>query len=97
MGIGPLDSFVFPGVLTQTRNEAPRVSAAGALRVPAFIGVGDEVMPVTAWEMVRGSSSLADNKITKENVVDGETIRGNANTIDGSNRTFATTEYPIVS
>ena len=92
MAIGPLDSFVFPGVLTQTKNEAPRVSAQGAVRLPVFIGVADELNPVSAFEMVRGSSSIADNKITKEFIVsEGDYL------IDGSNRTFRVTEYPIVS
>ena len=92
MAIGPLDSFVFPGVLTQTKNEAPRVSAQGAVRLPVFIGVADELNPVSAFEMVRGSSSIADNKVTKELIVSGGSYL-----IDGSNRTFRVTEYPIVS
>jgi hypothetical protein len=92
MSIGPLSSFVFPGVLTQTLNEAPQASAQGATRFPAFIGVGDEILPVTAYEMVRGSSSIADNPITKELIVSSI-----AYPIDGLNRTFRVTYYPIVS
>lgn len=91
-GIGPFPSFSFPGVYTQTLNEAPGVTAAGALRVPAFIGVADEVIPVTAYEMIRGSSSIADNFITKEEITSSGTYP-----INGSNRTFRVTFYPIVS
>ena len=87
-GIGPFPSFAFPGVYTQTLNEAPQVSAAGALRVPAFIGVADEVIPITAYEMVRGSSSMADNKITLENV---------SLQVTGTNRNFTTSFSPLVT
>jgi len=90
--IGPFPSFSFPGVYTQTFNEAPRASAAGDLRVPAFIGVADEVIPVTAYEMVRGSSSIADNRIIKEEMVSsGDYL------IDGSNRSFKVSYFPITT
>jgi hypothetical protein len=87
-GIGPFPSFVFPGPYTQTLNEAPRVTATGGLRVPAFIGVADEVIPVTAYEMIRGSSSMADNRIVKEEI---------SGTIDGINRSFQVSYYPITT
>ena len=92
MAIGPFPSFAFPGVYTQTLNEAPRVTAAGGLRVPAFIGVADEVIPITAYEMIRGSSSMADNKINKEPMVDNAPY-----VIDGVNRSFKVTYFPITT
>lgn len=88
MGLGPFDSFSFPNVYTKTLNEAPRVTAAGELRIPAFIGVGEENVTVTDYEMIRGSSSLADNKITREDV---------SSQLDGTNRNFTVSYYPIVS
>jgi len=87
MGIGPFESFVFPGVYTQTLNEAPTATAAGDIRVPAFIGVADEESIVNNFEMIRGSSSLADNPIVKENV---------SSQLDGTNRSFRVSFYPIV-
>lgn len=87
MGLGPFDSFSFPDVFTQTLNEAPLVTAAGELRVPAFIGVGDEEIPIPNYEMIRGSSSIADNKIVRENV---------SSQFTGSNRNFTVSYYPIV-
>lgn len=90
--IGPFPSFVFPGVFTQTLNEAPQASAAGGLRVPAFIGVADEVIPVVSYEMVRGSSSMADNKIVKEEIISNMTYP-----IDGINRSFLVTYFPITT
>ena len=88
MGIGPFDSFSFPDVYTQTINEPPRPTAAGSLRFPAFIGVGEETFPVKDYEMIRGSSSLADNKIVKENV---------SSQFTGTNRNFTVTYYPVVT
>lgn len=90
MGIGPFESFSFPGVYTQTLNEAPRASAAGGLRFPAFVGVADEVNLISNYEMIRGSSSMADNLITKENV--NYTVQQ----LDGSNRNFTVNFFPIV-
>lgn len=87
MGLGPFDNFSFPGVYSKTLNEAPRVTAAGELRIPAFIGVGDENLLISDYEMIRGSSSLADNKIVKENV---------SAQFNGTNRNFNVTMYPIV-
>jgi hypothetical protein len=88
MGIGPFDSFSFPDVYVKTVNEPPRPTAAGSLRFPAFIGVANENISVNDYEMIRGSSAMADNKIVKENVSDQVT---------GSNRNFVVTFFPIVS
>jgi len=87
MGLGPFDSFSFPDVYTRTLNEAPTATAAGDLRIPAFIGVADETIPITNYEMIRGSSSMADNKITKENV---------SSQFTGTQRNFTVTYHPIV-
>lgn len=87
MPIGPLESFVFPGVFTRTVNEPPLASAAGNIRFPAFIGVGLEELRVSDFEMVRGSSSTADNVIIGEDV---------SSQFDGTNRDFTVTNFPIV-
>lgn len=87
MGLGPFDSFSFPDVYTKTLNEAPTVTASGDIRVPALIGVADENIPVNNYEMIRGSSAMADNKIVRENV---------SSQVTGSNRNFRISYYPIV-
>lgn len=87
MALGPFDSFSFPNVYTKTLNEAPTATAAGDLRIPALIGVADEDVPVNNYEMIRGSSAMADNKITRENV---------SSQVLGTNRNFQVTYYPIV-
>jgi len=88
MGIGPFESFAFPGIYTETLNEPPRVTAAGGLRFPAFVGVADEAIPVNNFEMIRGSSSVSDNAIYGEDV---------SSQLTGSNRNFIVTFFPIVS
>ena len=86
--LGPLESFVFPGVYTQTRVQAPTTAGGGQLRYPAIIGVGQETDSVT-FEMVRGSSATASNIIAGEDL-------GKTNVIDGVNVVFNTAVKPIV-
>ncbi len=94
MSIGPFDPLAFPGVYTQTQNQPSTASAGVGARIPAFIGVANEVLPVTAWEMIRGSSPLADNKIIQEDVTDtGVTDPADPN----YGRRYQVTFYPIVS
>jgi hypothetical protein len=90
---GPLDSFVFPGVITQTRVQAPTAAGGGALRYAALIGVGEEVEQVTNSQMVRGSSSTSANVIVGENLADNGQ---SSNVLDGVNVEFFTRFKPIV-
>ena len=87
MGIGPFDSFSFPDVYTETLNAPPTPTAAGSLRFPAFIGTAEDTIPYNNVEMIRGSSSLADNKITRQNV---------SAQFTGTNRNFFVSFKPIV-
>jgi len=87
MSIGPLESFVFPGVFTRTTNEPPLASAAGEIRYPALIGTGLEEIRVSDFAMVRGSSSIADNIMIGENV---------SNQFDGTSRICYVSNFPIV-
>ncbi len=68
MAMGPLESFVFPGVYVRTNTEAAGVTAAGDLRIPAFVGVSAETVRIGNFEMVRGSSAIADNLVLDEDV-----------------------------
>lgn len=88
MAIGPLESFAFPGVFTRTINEATATTAAGDIRFPAIIGVGAEELRVSDFEMVRGSSAVADNLIIDEDV---------SAQLDGTNKTFVVENFPIVT
>lgn len=87
MGIGPLESFAFPGVFTRTVNQASSVSAAGNIRYPAIIGVAAEEERISNYEMIRGSSAIADNVIVDEDV---------SSQFDGTNSNFTVQYFPIV-
>lgn len=92
--LGPLETFVFPGVITETRVQAPTAAGGGAgTRYAAVIGVGQETEEVTNSQMIRGSSSNGANVIVGENLANN----GHAeNVIDGVNTTFLTKFKPIV-
>lgn len=87
MAMGPLEVFVFPSVIVETRLEAPGTTAAGDIRFPAIIGTSSEETRISNFEMVRGSSSIADNLILEEN----ETAK-----FTGTNKNFTVEYYPIV-
>jgi hypothetical protein len=91
MGIGPLESFAFPGVFTRTISESSSTTAAGDIRFPAFVGVGSEEVRVSDFELVRGSSAIADNLIIDED----ETPQFVATS--WTSKTFTVTNYPIVT
>ena len=88
MAMGPLESFVFPGVYTKTITEAPGATASGDIRIPAFIGTSAEVVRVGNFEMVRGSSAIADNLILDEDV---------SSQLTGLNNSFTVENFPIVT
>ena len=97
--IGPLDSFVFPGVYTKTLLAPPSATAAGAVRFPAIIGTGIEEERVEAFEIVRGSSATADNIIVGEDPTNNGKTPGigySWNTVDGINAEFHVKWAPIV-
>ena len=102
MAIGPLESFVFPGVLVKTINEAAGASTAGDIRFPAFVGVSAEEVRVGDFEMVRGSSAIADNIILDE-LVTGTSVAtpsgftpGWIGGAQGAVKDFRVENFPIV-
>jgi len=102
MPIGPLASFVFPGVFTQTLTQVAGSSAAGNARYPAIIGVGYEQKRISNFEMIRGSSSTADNVILGEEVT-GEadpsdpTSAGWIGGVQGVSNQFRVQNFPLVT
>jgi len=85
---GPFTSYERPDVYTQTRNDAPVATIAGAIKFPVLIGVGDEFVQVNNEEVIRGSSAIADNPVTKEDV---------SSQLDGVVNYFYVENFPIVS
>jgi hypothetical protein len=102
MAIGPLESFVFPGVLVKTINEAAGASTAGDIRFPAFVGVSAEEVRVGDFEMVRGSSAIADNIILDEQVTGTSVATPSGYTpgwiggAQGAVKDFRVENFPIV-
>lgn len=88
MAIGPLETFVFPGVYTRTTTEAAGASAAGNIRFPGIIGTGLEEIRISDFEMIRGTSAVNDNLILEEDA---------SSKFDGTNSTFTVDNYPIVT
>lgn len=68
MGIGPLATYVPPGVYTRTLTESNVSAMVAGLKIPVLIGVGQEELEQNDLEMVRGSSSTIDQQIVKEDV-----------------------------
>lgn len=101
MGIGPFTTYAPPGVYAQTVVEPAVGLLLGGLRVPVLIGVGKETLSQTNFEMIRGSSSVADTPIFGEDA-SGRWLSGGPpnNPIlgnqDGSKSKFKVRNFPIV-
>lgn len=102
MALGPLVTYVPPGVYTRTLTEANAANLVAGLRIPFVIGVGQEELEQIDLEMVRGSSSNLDQQIVREDdsqrfVVDetnpANPILGPAN---GLLTKFRVRNFPIV-
>jgi hypothetical protein len=100
-GIGPFTTYAPPGVYTRTITEPVAGQIISGLRIPVLIGVGQETLTQTDYEMIRGSSSVADTPIFGEDAasrwITGGTISsptlGNQ---DGDLYQFRVRNYPIV-
>jgi hypothetical protein len=68
MGLGPFATYVPPGVYTRTLTEANVSNLVAGLRIPVYIGVGQEELEQLDLELVRGSSSVLDEQIVNEDV-----------------------------
>jgi len=101
MPIGPFTTYAPPGVYTRTIQEPVVGQLLGGLRVPVLIGVGQEALSQTDFELVRGSSSSADTPIFGEDPSGRWVVGGPANNpilgIQNGNRaTLKVRNYPIV-
>lgn len=68
MALGPFVTYVPPGVYTRTLTEANVASLVSGLRIPVYIGVGQEELEQLDLELVRGSSATLDQQINNEDV-----------------------------
>ena len=77
-----------PGVYVQTFADTTVTNLITGLRLPVFIGVGAETIPLTNFQVLRGSSGTSDVRVIGENV---------SSQFDGTNRDFTVNHYPVVS
>jgi len=101
MGIGPFTTYAPPGVYTQTITEPVLGQLLGGLRVPVLIGTGQETLTQTDFEIIRGSSSVADTPIFNEDatgrwVLSGTPQNPTLGQQDGTRSQFRVRNYPIV-
>jgi hypothetical protein len=67
MALGPLVTYVPPGVYTRTLTEANAANLVAGLRIPVIVGVGQEQLTQSNLELIRGSSANLDQQILSEN------------------------------
>jgi len=80
-------TYAPPGVYVQTLNDATAVNIVAGLRMPLFIGVGQEYITLSNFEIIRGSSATSDIRMLGEDV---------SSQFTGTNRQFNVANYPIV-
>ncbi len=101
MGIGPFSTYAPPGVYTRTTSEPSVGQLLGGLRVPVLIGPGKVALSQTDFEIIRGSSSIADTPIFGEDasgrwVVSGSNTNPTLGSQTGSETKFRVRNYPVV-
>lgn len=102
MAVGPFITYVPPGVYTRTLTDANASNLVAGLRIPFVIGVGQQELTQTNVEVVRGSSSTADQQIVNEDVSASWVVDAtNPNNLilgaqDGTYVTFRVKNRPIV-
>jgi hypothetical protein len=87
------DQYTEPGVYTRESADAPGVILFGDLRIPIFIGEGVEEFTNKNVTLHRGSSSVADDLVVKENITDQ---LYNESNIYSPTRSFQLTYFPVV-
>lgn len=102
MGIGPFSSYAPPGVFSRTLTDPIIGQLLGGLRIPTLIGIGQENLTQTDFEIIRGSSSVADTPIFGEDPTGRWVASGpNNNPVlqnlpDGTVTKFRVRNFPIV-
>lgn len=103
MSNGPFSSYTPPSVSTTTVVERNTPVPPTGLQIPIFIGTGQESLRVQDQELVRGSSSVVDQRVFNENV-EGRFIidETNPNNVilgdnEGLSYKFKVNNFPIVS
>ena len=101
MAIGPFTTYAPPGVYTRTIVEPVVGQILAGLRIPVIIGVGQESLTQSNFEMIRGSSSTADTPIFGEDaagrwIVSGTNDNPTLGNQNGNLFKFRVRNFPIV-
>lgn len=95
--------YVPPGVFTQTIFQPATPALFNGLRIPIYIGVGQETLQQLNYELVRGSSAIVDTQVFNEDVTNNfivSDINPAAPVLGpsgGTLTTFQVAHYPIVT
>ena len=87
------DQYTKPGVYTRETVDDPGIILFGDLRIPILIGEGVEEFTNKNVTLHRGSSSVADDLVVKENISDQLYNESNLYT---PTRSFQLTYFPVV-
>jgi len=103
MSNGPFSSYAPPGVYTETKINRQLTGPPTGLQVPLFIGTGKETLSLENFELVRGSSSTADQLIRNEEVSARflENLSSHDNptliSVNGISNKFKVQNFPLVT
>jgi len=99
----PGSVYAPPSVYTQTLFNNPVQAAVTGVRIPVYLGTGNEILTQEDLQVVRGSSASVDQQVPKEDLdgravadilASGQVILGN---FDGSRRLVQVRNFPIVT
>lgn len=76
MGIGPFTTYAPPGVYARTVAEPVINQLLGGLRIPVLIGTAKETLSQRDFELIRGSSSVADTPVFGEDMTGRAVVSG---------------------
>ncbi|MEL7340920.1 MAG: hypothetical protein AAGM67_10570, partial [Bacteroidota bacterium] len=99
----PGNNYAPPNVYTQTSLENPVIGALEGLRIPVFIGEGNEILLQENLEVARGSSSAVDQQVVQEDQANRAVVSISATnqvtlgSFDGTRDRFQVRNFPIVS
>lgn len=98
----PGNNYAPPGVYTRTLFENPVAGTLEGLKIPVFIGEGNEILLQEDLEVVRGSSSSVDQLVVQEDET-GRAVVSVSNTgqvtlgaFNGTRTKFQVRNFPVV-
>jgi len=103
MAAFPGTVYAPPGVYTRTLFESPVSGVLAGVRIPVFIGTGNELLQQQDLEVIRGSSSSVDQQVPQEDetgravVSISQTGQVTLGDFNGDRRRIQVRNFPITS